>query len=132
MAFHRIVDRWGYAAALRTEDKHIFVGKRLIVQAGVGEFGNQPHTARCEQFSGGLPVPDRFPLQRIPVIHSGPLEFRGVDSESERFDQPQLGPQRDTSSPDIAGILRYFRLEQNDVQHADFSGDNRQCELLSE
>ena len=57
-----------------------------------------------------------FPFQMLPIIQPGSFERAVVDAKPQRSDQPQLGLQGDTRATDRPGILRDFRVVQNDMQ----------------
>ena len=57
-------------------------------------------------------------VQRVPVVHAGPLELAVGDPEPEGMDQMQPRPRDRAQAAHVARVLRNLRLEQHDVQHA--------------
>ena len=71
-------------------------------------------------------------VQQIPVIQSGAFQFFVIDLETHRADQVQAAARNRAGACDIAGILRDFRFDKNDVQHSNssFCGMHRRFRLI--
>jgi len=64
-----------------------------------------------------LPVVMMMHIQRVPVIHTTSFKMLIRDRESERMDKMQAGLRDRTKPTDITGVLRNFRIEEDDVKH---------------
>ena len=63
-----------------------------------------------------LPIIDDFPIQMLPIVEPSPPQMIIVDTKAQRPNQPQLRPDRHARPPDAAGVVRYLRLVEDDVQ----------------
>ena len=54
-------------------------------------------------------------IELMPVVEPGAFELAVVNGKPHRFDDMQCGAGSGTGARDIAGVLRNFRLMQNDV-----------------
>ncbi len=54
-------------------------------------------------------------VEAVPIVHAAALQLSVGDFKSQRVDQMQPGSDYGACAPDIPDILRYFRLEQDNV-----------------
>ena len=56
-------------------------------------------------------------LKLVPVVQTGALQIPVINGKTEGTNKVQPAAGNGTGSGYIAGVLRYFRLNQNNVKH---------------
>ena len=57
----------------------------------------------------------------MPIVQPGAFQRAVGYVKAERFDKVHRAPGRRRRPHDVAGILRYLRLHQNDIEHLSLS-----------
>ena len=55
-------------------------------------------------------------VEQVPVVEAGPLELAIVDAKAERLNQMQRAARCRAEARDVAGVRRYLRFDERDVQ----------------
>ncbi len=106
----------GQAAGLWAEQERIAVGEggRIVAGAAAGTQGEQ--AARSDGLQRGVQRSVDLQACVFVVVQAGAFELLVLELEAERLDQVQLGAGVGAKADGIAGVGRYFGLEQQDMQ----------------
>ena len=63
------------------------------------------------------PIRVMMHVERIPIIHARALQVFVGHFKTQRVNQVQPAPRHGAHPANIAGVLWYLRLEENDVKH---------------
>src|SRR5690606_1175924 len=101
----------------------------LVVARGTARGDCKPSTphrtqARFER------IPDSY-RRELRVIHARPAHCLLADIESERTNQMEVRARIRAHADDVAGVRRNFRLEENDVEHANARWSRSDCAWAS-
>ncbi len=112
----------GQAPGFRPEQQHVPVLKPYLAGRRAA-LGGQRELAR-----GGV-VPAEAGVVRVhgdvgvfTVVQPGAAQAPLIQLETERLDQMQGGAGVGGQAHDVAGVGRYFRLEQSNIQHSRIPG----------
>ena len=105
------------AAALAAEDQAVAF-LELRVPEAIGRLsGEEPETFRTPGRSQeGLPVGVMTDVEFVPVVHAGTAELGVVDLEAQRMHQVQDAARHGAHAPDVAGVRRDLRAEQDEME----------------
>lgn len=112
----RVGDGFRQAGGLTAEYQHVAGPIRNIKVVARGPFAEQVGLTAAEPLEQRRPVIDNFPLQMFPVIEAGAAKIIIIDTKAQWPHQPQLAAGGHARSAHGAGVVRNFRVMQNNMQ----------------
>ena len=87
-----------------------------LIDAAAGFGAAEKHSSWLCLVQEICPAVIHRPVQKRPVIQSGPAQVRLVQLEAQGPDQMQPGIGADTEAADGSGVLGDFRCDQHDIE----------------
>ena len=100
------------------EKQSITIGELNIPQGSHGPFGKQPDApGTFRKIQKRLPVFMVADVQFLPIVHATAFQMLVGELKPQRIDQMQHGIRVCAKPTDITRVLRYLRLEEDEVEH---------------
>tara|TARA_Y100000588_G_scaffold266828_1_gene281862 strand:- start:144 stop:572 length:429 start_codon:yes stop_codon:yes gene_type:complete len=95
-----------------SKEQTVTILERNIPHRTLGMGGKKMDALRTV-FAGkkGIPIIVLMQIQGMPIIHPGPSQMLVVYLEAIGFDEMESAIRISAKSPDVAGVLRYFRTK---------------------